>query len=147
MARLHIHMAVADLDAAIRFYSGLFAAPPTRRESDYAKWQLEDPRVNFAISARGKAPGIEHLGIEADSPQELAAVQQRLPALDGRRHDEQRTTCCYAVSDKSWISDPSGVPWEVFHTVGKVAQFGREGPDLRARDAGPAGGGGKGCCG
>lgn len=139
MKRLHVHMAVADLDVAIRFYAGLFAAEPTVREHDYAKWQLDDPRVNFAISARGKPAGIEHLGIEAEDGAELAAVQQRVTGLDGRRHDEQQTTCCYAVSNKTWITDPTGLPWELFHTIARAARFGEPGPDLRAETRGAQG--------
>jgi catechol 2,3-dioxygenase-like lactoylglutathione lyase family enzyme len=124
MKRLHVHMAVEDLQQAIDFYTVMFGAEPTRRESDYAKWQLDDPRMNFAISARGHTAGMEHLGIEFDDPAELAATQQRLGAVDGKARDQKRTTCCYAVSDKSWVEDPAGAMWEVFHTVAEAEQFG-----------------------
>ncbi|MGE3175205.1 MAG: VOC family protein [Planctomycetota bacterium] len=146
MKRLHVHVAVADLESAIRFYSGLFAAEPSVREGDYAKWQLDDPRVNFAISARGKAPGIEHLGIEAEDAGELDELQQRVATLDGSRKDERRTTCCYAVSNKVWKTDPAGVSWELFHTLARVRRYGADPADGKAALP-DEGGGGPRCCG
>ena len=134
MKRLHVHMAVKDLDESIRFYSVMFGSEPTVREDDYAKWKLDDPSVNFAISARGKEVGIEHLGIQSDEAEEFATLQERLETVDGRQHDQKRTTCCYAVSDKSWVKDPAGVMWEVFHTVGSAKTFGSD-PELEAAPA------------
>lgn len=146
MKRLHVHLSVAELDPAIRFYSGMFGQPPTVRERDYAKWQLDDPCVNFAIRARGKPVGIEHLGIEAADASELDELRQRAAALDGRRHDGKRTTCCHAVSDKTWIVDPAGVPWELFHTVARVAGSINVGPDPQAPPAANGGGADPSCC-
>lgn len=118
MKRLHVHVAVDDLPKAIGFYSALFAAKPTRIESDYAKWMLDDPRVNFAISSRGHAPGVEHLGIQVESADELREVYGRLQQADGVVREEGAVTCCYAKSEKSWIADPAGVEWETFLTTG-----------------------------
>jgi catechol 2,3-dioxygenase-like lactoylglutathione lyase family enzyme len=123
--RLHIHVGVADLDQSIRFYSTLFAAEPTVIKDDYAKWMLDDPRVNFAISAGKHAnKGIEHLGIQAESVDELADVYGRLKAADRPVLEEGRTTCCYAKSEKSWIADPDGVVWEAFLTNGEATVYG-----------------------
>jgi catechol 2,3-dioxygenase-like lactoylglutathione lyase family enzyme len=125
MKRLHVHVGVADLDQSIRFYSTLFASEPTVRKGDYAKWMLEDPLVNFAISAgRHAAHGIEHLGIQAESREELGEVYGRLKAADRPVLAEGRTTCCYAKSEKSWISDPDGVVWEAFFTDGEATTYG-----------------------
>lgn len=124
MKRLHLHVAVDDIATATRFYSTLFAAEPTVAKSDYAKWMLDDPRVNFAISARGRAPGVEHLGIQVDSEAELGEVYARMRQADAPVLEEGHTTCCYAKSQKSWITDPAGVPWEVFHTYGGSAVYG-----------------------
>ncbi|GIL37816.1 ArsI/CadI family heavy metal resistance metalloenzyme [Roseiterribacter gracilis] len=118
MKRLHVHVAVDDLSKAIGFYSTLFAAQPTRVESDYAKWMLDDPRVNFAISSRGHAQGIEHLGIQVETADELREVYGRLQQADGAVREEGAVTCCYAKSEKSWIADPAGVEWETFLTSG-----------------------------
>lgn len=117
MKRLHVHVGVNDLDQSIRFYSTLFAAEPTIRKVDYAKWMLKDPRVNFAISA-GQHPtkGIQHLGVQVQSTDELSEVYGRLKAADRPMLEEGRTTCCYAKSEKSWISDPDGLVWETFYT-------------------------------
>ena len=129
MKRLHVHIAVDDLQRSIDFYSTLFDAPPSVRKDDYAKWMLEDPRVNLAISARGAAPGVEHLGIQAEESGELADVYDRLKRADAPVLEEGETVCCYAQSEKSWVSDPAGVPWEVFHTTGDSAVYGG-GPEL-----------------
>lgn len=126
MKRLHIHVAVEDLEASTRFYSQLFAAEPTVRKSDYAKWMLEDPRVNFALSARGAAPGIEHLGMQVEDWAELEEVYARLERAERPVREEGETTCCYAKSEKSWIEDPQGVKWETFLTTGESAVYGRE---------------------
>jgi lactoylglutathione lyase len=123
MKRFHVHTHVADLQASIAFYSKLFAAAPTRVESDYAKWMLDDPRINFAISTRGSAPGIDHLGFQTDSEEELAELKARAEAADMALLDEGQTTCCYARSDKHWITDPQGIAWEHFHTLGDIPVF------------------------
>ena len=132
MKRLHVHVGVKDLDQSIRFYSTLFAAEPSVVKPDYAKWMLEDPRVNFAISAGNHAAkGIEHLGIQVESQEELAEVYGRLEAADRPVLEEGATTCCYAKSEKSWIADPQGVVWEAFFTSGKSTVFG-DSPALSA---------------
>ena len=123
MKRFHVHLHVDDLAKSIAFYSQLFAAEPTRRESDYAKWMLEDPRINFAISARGAAAGIDHLGIQTDDAAELDALRSRASAADMALLDEGATTCCYARSEKHWITDPQGIAWEHFHTLGDIPLF------------------------
>ena len=135
MKRLHVHVAVEDLAQSIRFYSTLFATEPTVEKSDYAKWMLDDPRVNFAISARGAKVGIEHLGIQVEDSGELAEVYDRMSRADAPVLEEGATTCCYAKSEKSWVTDPAGVPWEVFHTVGDSAVYGGEDKAQPARTA------------
>ena len=125
MKRLHVHVGVADLAHSIGFYSTLFGSEPTVVKDDYAKWMLEDPRVNFAISAGNHArKGIEHLGIQAESSEELTEVYGRLKAADRPVLEEGQTTCCYAKSEKSWISDPDGVVWEAFFTNGEATTYG-----------------------
>ena len=126
MKRMHVHISVADLEASIRFYSELFAAQPSLRKADYAKWMLEDPRVNFAISQRGTAAGIEHLGIQVEDRAELEEVYARLKRADGPIRDEGATTCCYAQSEKSWIEDPQGIQWETFLTTGQSTVYGHD---------------------
>jgi catechol 2,3-dioxygenase-like lactoylglutathione lyase family enzyme len=128
MKRLHIHVGVADLDRSVDFYSTLFGAGPTVLKPDYAKWMLEDPRVNFAISARGAAPGIEHLGIQAEDAAELGDVCARLASAGRPVLEEGGTTCCYARSEKSWTADPDGVVWEAFQTVGEATVYGDGAP-------------------
>jgi catechol 2,3-dioxygenase-like lactoylglutathione lyase family enzyme len=123
MKRFHIHTHVEDLQASIAFYSKLFGAEPARVESDYAKWMLEDPRLNFAISTRGQKPGIDHLGFQTDTEEELAELKARAEAADLALQDEGATTCCYARSDKHWITDPQGVAWEHFQTLADVPTF------------------------
>lgn len=130
MKRFHVHVGVADLDASIAFYTGLFGAEPTVTKADYAKWMLEDPRINFAISLKeGAAKGIEHLGVQVEDEAELAEVYGRLKAADAPVLEEGATTCCYAKSEKSWIADPDGVVWEAFLTTGENTTYG-ESPDL-----------------
>lgn len=126
MKRLHIHMAVENVEASVRFYSQLFAAEPTVLKHDYAKWMLEDPRANFAISARGMLAGIEHLGIQVEDQDELAEVYERLRRADRPVLEEGKTVCCYAKSEKSWIEDPQGVKWETFLTTGESTVYGRD---------------------
>ena len=123
MKRFHVHTHVSDLAASIAFYSKLFAAAPTRVESDYAKWMLDDPRINFAISTRGARPGVDHLGFQTDTEEELAGLKARAQAADMALLDEGRTTCCYARSDKHWVTDPQGIAWEHFHTLADIPVF------------------------
>ena len=132
MKRLHVHMGVDDLAASIRFYSVLFAAEPTVRKDDYAKWMLDDPRVNFAISSGHGATGIQHLGIQAEDEAELAEIAERLTRADAPILDEGATICCYANSEKAWISDPQGLAWETFLTHGDSTVYGGNGPALGA---------------
>jgi len=125
MKRFHVHMAVDDLERSIRFYSTLFAAEPTVVKPDYAKWMLEDPRVNFAISTHnGRPAGLDHLGIQVEDTGELEEVYGRLKKAERPVLEEGMTTCCYARSEKSWIADPVGVAWEAFHTVGESTDYG-----------------------
>lgn len=123
MKRFHIHAHVRDLQASIAFYTRLFAAEPTRVESDYAKWMLEDPRVNFAISTRGGQPGIDHLGFQTDTEAELQELKARAEAADMALLDQGATSCCYARSEKHWITDPQGIAWEHFHTLSDIPVF------------------------
>lgn len=127
MNRFHIHLTVSDLDAGVRFYSGLFAHDPSVLKSDYAQWVLDDPRVNFAISTRSDVVGLNHLGIQAETEDELAVLTARLENCAGPVIKEGLTTCCYAESDKAWIVDPDGLPWEAYRTMGKAAVFSRGG--------------------
>ena len=123
MKRFHVHVHVDDLAKSIGFYSKLFAAEPTRIEGDYAKWMLDDPRINFAISTRGSKAGIDHLGFQTDDAEELAALKARAEAADMALLDEGETTCCYARSEKHWVTDPQGIAWEHFHTLGNIPVF------------------------
>jgi hypothetical protein len=128
MKRFHVHVTVDDLAQSVRFYSTLFATEPTVLKPDYAKWMLEDPRVNFAISTgAGHSAGISHLGIQAEDERELAEVYDRLAQAERPVVEEKATTCCYAQSDKQWIADPQGVAWETFFTYGESTVYGRSG--------------------
>ena len=127
MKRLHVHVSVENLDQSVRFYSTLFAAEPSVLKPDYAKWMLEDPRVNFAISKRGGAAGVQHLGIQAEDANELAEVYDRLRQAERPIVAQAATTCCYARSDKQWIADPQGVAWETFLTHGEATVYGESG--------------------
>ena len=124
MKRFHVHVAVSDLAQSIGFYSALFASAPAVVKSDYAKWMLDDPRVNFAISTGGRAPGLDHLGIQVENRDELMEVYARLHQADGEVVEQGQTTCCYAKSEKSWIDDPAGIAWETFHTTGESTVYG-----------------------
>lgn len=124
MKRLHVHVSVADLQHSIGFYSALFAARPSVVKPDYAKWMLEDPRVNFAISTRGRAPGLDHLGIQVENTDELREVYARLRQAGGSVIEQGETACCYARSEKSWIDDPAGIAWETFYTSGESTTYG-----------------------
>jgi len=120
MKRFHVHVAVPDLQESVRFYSMLFGAEPTVMKEDYAKWMLEEPRVNFAISRRGAASGINHLGFQVDDAAELGEIHSRLQRAGAGVTEETNVSCCYARSDKYWITDPAGVAWESFHSLGTV---------------------------
>ena len=124
MKRLHVHVAVNNLNQSIGFYSALFAAQPSIVKSDYAKWMLDDPRVNFAISSRGREAGLDHLGIQVDDTQELQEVYARLRVAGGEVVEQGDTACCYAKSEKSWIGDPAGISWETFLTKGESTNYG-----------------------
>jgi catechol 2,3-dioxygenase-like lactoylglutathione lyase family enzyme len=123
MKRFHVHVHVADLATSVAFYSKLFAAEPARQEVDYAKWMLDDPRLNFAISTRGGTTGVDHLGFQTDDAQELAELKARAHGADMALLDEGTTTCCYAHSEKHWVQDPQGVAWEHFHTLADIPVF------------------------
>jgi catechol 2,3-dioxygenase-like lactoylglutathione lyase family enzyme len=130
MKRLHVHLGVEDLSASVRFYSALFAAVPSVLKLDYAKWMVENPRVNFAISRGRGAAGIHHLGIQVEDEDELSEVYDRLKSADAPVLKEGRTVCCYAQSEKSWISDPQGLAWETFLTHGESTVYGGNGPAI-----------------
>ncbi len=143
MKRFHVHLHVDDLSKSIAFYSRLFAAEPVRFERDYAKWMLEDPRVNFAISTVGHGSGIDHLGIQADDEAELAELKVRARFADQTILDEGETVCCYAKSDKHWITDPQGIAWEHYRTLDAAVVYGQSrGKGSRAAGAGSA----SACC-
>jgi predicted enzyme related to lactoylglutathione lyase len=142
MKRMHVHVAVDDLQRSIGFYSALFAARPTVIKTDYAKWMLNDPRVNFAISARGRTAGLDHLGIQVENKDELNDVYARLHKAGGDVIEQGQTTCCYAKSEKSWIDDPAGISWETFLTTGESTDYGDGSGEREARIAHT-----KSCCG
>ncbi len=123
MSRFHIHIAVDDLSRSIEFYSAIFGCAPSKAQPDYAQWRLDEPKINFAISARGLAPGVNHLGLQADSAAELAGMSRRLDAAGFQGVEEKQSACCYARSDKYWTVDPEGIPWESFHTLDSVPTF------------------------
>lgn len=126
MKRFHVHVSVEDLNQSIRFYSTLFGTDPAVVKSDYAKWMLEDPRVNFAISQRGGKTGINHLGLQTDSDNELEILHGQLQQADVVAHAEKEANCCYALSNKYWVTDPTGIAWETFHTLGNIPTFNGE---------------------
>ncbi|MCB1052290.1 MAG: VOC family protein [Acidobacteria bacterium] len=144
MKRMHIHVSVADLDNSIRFYSTLFGQQPTRTEGDYAKWQLENPRVNFAISNRENTPGLNHLSIQVENDDELVEMHERLAQLSAPSVEEKDAQCCYAQSNKYWTQDPNGLIWETFHTLGTVPVFGSSKKDAACCVPNPAKS--SGCC-
>lgn len=140
MKRMHVHVSVADLGESIEFYRTLFGAAPDVRESDYAKWLLDDPRVNFAISARGRAPGLDHLGVQVESDEELREIAGRLAAAERPVLEQKDAACCYARSDKAWSADPQGVRWETFRTHGALTVYGEDAQPARPAQQGSA------CC-
>lgn len=137
MKRLHVHVAVEDIEKSRAFYSTLFGAEPSVVEADYAKWMLEDPRVNFVISARGRAGGVDHLGIQVETADELAGIAARLKAAEQATVSETDAACCYARSDKEWAVDPSGIRWESFLTHGRITTYG-EGSQFDVKAAEPS---------
>lgn len=124
MKRFHVHVAVDNLADGVRFYSTVFGMPPAVQKPDYAKWMVEDPRLNFAISSRGGKPGVNHLGFQLDSDTEFRAMHAQLAAADAGLVEEAGAHCCYAQSDKYWVTDPAGVAWETYHTLGSIPMFG-----------------------
>ncbi len=132
MKRFHVHVSVTDLKQSIAFYSRLFGADPSVSKPDYAKWMLDDPRINFAISERGTQPGVNHLGFQVDEQGEFEAMQEQLLKADGALVTEIGTTCCYAQSDKYWVTDPQGIPWETFRTLGSAPVYGHDSVELTA---------------
>ena len=124
MKRFHVHVSVDDLDANVKFYSTVFGAPPTVVKPDYAKWLVDDPRINFAISKRGSALGVDHLGVQVDSDEELSELRERVTAAEVAALDQPDAACCYARSDKYWTTDPQGIPWETFHTLDSIPVYG-----------------------
>ena len=135
MKRMHIHVGVKNLKESISFYSKMFATAPTIEKTDYAKWQLEDPKINFAISARGAAEGLNHLGIQVEDAAELTDMKSRLDTLQAELVEEEGTACCYAKSDKYWVNDPSGIPWEAFHTLDSIPVFNESSDAVEAASA------------
>jgi len=133
MKRFHVHLSVDDLQKSIRFYSSLFGAQPTVAKGDYAKWMLDDPRVNFAISSRGAQPGLNHLGVQAESDLELKDLRVRMIEAQAPALEQREAACCYAKSDKHWSVDPQGIAWEAFHTLASIPVFGED----RATEATP----------
>lgn len=123
MKRFHIHVGVKDLNKAVKFYSALFGQEPSKLKTDYAKWMLEDPRLNFAISTRVVGKGVDHLGIQVDEDAELCEITERLKGADLGVYDEGETTCCYAESKKAWVQDPAGIAWEAYRTMGDAEVF------------------------
>jgi catechol 2,3-dioxygenase-like lactoylglutathione lyase family enzyme len=126
MKRFHIHVSVDDLSKSVRFYSTLFGSEPTRVEADYAKWMLEDPRMNFAISTGRQPVGVNHLGFQVDTADELRGMHAQLEAADAHLVQEDEQACCYARSDKYWVTDPTGIAWETFHTLGNIPVYGED---------------------
>lgn len=123
MKRFHLHVGVKNIDEAVQFYSTLFGQKPAKLKEDYAKWMLEDPRINFAISTRTSKEGVDHLGIQVDQDSELGEITERLKKADLSVYDEGETTCCYAESKKAWIQDPAGIPWEAYRTMADAEVF------------------------
>lgn len=154
MKRIHVHVAVSDLQESIRFYSTLFDGPPSVQKADYARWMLDDPWINFAISARGAHPGLDHLGIQVESDEELKEIAGRLKRAQQPVLEQEKAQCCYAVGNKAWVRDPQGIAWESFHTVGESTVYGEDtnfdrglSAGCRAPEEAPVSIVKKGCCG
>ena len=135
MKRFHAHVRVDDLEASVRFYSTLFGTDPVVLKSDYAKWMLDDPRVNFAITAGSTITGLDHLGLQVESDEDLATIAGRLAAAGQSVAKQENASCCYARGDKGWVSDPSGISWETFHTLGESTVYGDDAPVIGAAKA------------
>jgi catechol 2,3-dioxygenase-like lactoylglutathione lyase family enzyme len=140
MKRFHVHVAVNSIEESVRFYSRVFGSEPTVLEPDYAKWMVEDPRINFAISARGAHPGVNHLGLQVESDEELKGMREQLAAADAGLVEEIGANCCYAKSDKYWVTDPQGIAWETYRSLGSIPMFGAD-PEATAQTETD------GCCG
>jgi len=121
---MHLHVAVDDIEKNVKFYSALFGAEPTVHKPDYAKWMLEDPRINFAISTHGSKPGVDHLGIQVERDEELDSMRAQMVAADAATVEHENAACCYATSNKYWVQDPQGIAWEAYHTLGTIPVFG-----------------------
>jgi lactoylglutathione lyase len=126
MKRIHVHVSVKDLSASIRFYRSVFGEEPVVTQSDYAKWMLEDPRINFAISVNRQPVGVNHLGFQVDSDEELRGMRAQLAAADAGMVEEREQACCYAKADKYWVTDPTGIAWETFHSLGRIPVYGED---------------------
>lgn len=124
MKRFHVHLSVENLAEAIDFYSAVFGAAPAVEKTDYAKWMLEDPRLNFAVSTRGGRPGVNHLGLQVESDEEMRQMRKQLESADTALLEQANVSCCYARSDKYWVTDPAGIAWETFHSLGDVPVYG-----------------------
>lgn len=136
MKRFHMHLAVDDIEKNVRFYAALFGVQPTVHKPDYAKWMLDDPRINFAISTHAPTPGLDHLGIQVDSDEELDSMRSQMVAADAATVESENAACCYATSKKHWVQDPQGVAWEAYHTLGTIPVFGQG--RIASADAGAA---------
>jgi hypothetical protein len=136
MKRFHVHVAVDDLQSNIRFYSSFFGSAPTVVKDDYAKWMIDDPRINFAISKRGRKAGVNHLGIQVESDDELAERRSLAASADAAISDQTNAACCYARSDKHWVTDPQGVPWETYRTMESIETFGEDSRITAGAEAG-----------
>lgn len=132
MKRFHVHVAVADLEQSVQFYSTFFNSEPSVKKEDYAKWMLDDPRINFAISTRGREPGLDHLGIQVEDANDLKEISLRLKTAQQPVIEQEQTTCCYAKADKTWVHDPQGISWETFHTTETATTYGEDQPIERA---------------
>ena len=128
MKRFHVHVAVDQLEDSVRFYSALFGQPPTVAHADYAKWMLEDPLLNFAISQRGRQAGINHIGFQVETAEELDTLRTQLDAASAQVIEQKAITCCYTQSDKHWVTDPSGIAWETFRSLADAMMYGDETP-------------------
>ncbi len=149
MKRMHIHIGVKDLAESVRFYSALFGAEPAKLKPDYAKWMLDDPHVNFAISTRSRKIGLDHLGLQVDDAGELNGLRDQMSAANIATHSDGETTCCYAKSEKSGVEDPNGVAWEAYHTMADAQLFagGEETPQAACRTPEPKRVASASCCG
>ena len=124
MKRFHVHVTVKDFAASVQFYSTVFGMPPTVLKPDYAKWMVDDPRINFAISKRGSKPGVDHLGVQVESDTELTTLREQVAVAEIAVLDQKKAECCYARSDKYWVTDPQGIAWETFHTLDSIPVYG-----------------------